>query len=536
MPLDPAVREALASVVGAENLSDGRPVTQTYAYNWGVELLNAQRGLEPCPFTHEPVAVVLPGSTAEVQQVVQLCNAHGLRFKAQSTGFGPWNTVSGPDTLVVDLRRMNRIVKIDPANLYAVVEPYVSGAQLQAELMKDGLNCHMPGAGPQVSPLASATSMAGHGFTSPSTGFSGRNVLGVEWVLPSGEILRLGALGNEADPDWYTGDGPGPSLRGIMRGYSGTKSGLGIFTRCAVKLYPFPCAPEWSLSGNSPKYEFEIPDFLQYHILNYKSYEALERAIVRIEEEELAFMCFHTSKFGLATIFANTLWRAIWNIVRVVIRRVKRPLVVLVAARTEREFQYKEKVMAAVVAETGGKDLTKTGKFVPKSLFYAEALRPQLGFHSFLVGRTFQSTHGGMDTFTMCRKMMQANIPLKKAFIKRRVIADDTGDGVWSTSFEHGHFFHAEMPTMYDQTQDRSIKGMAEYFDETNKMDLVNHLGIPFFIEGDEMHDWYGPHCSDYHVWLRQIKAAFDPNGTADPGFYISANPAGTPAGDESEK
>ena len=76
---------------------------------------------------------------------------------------------------------MNKIRKIDAKNMYTIVEPYVTGAQLQAELVKLDLNCHMPGAGPMVSPLASSTSMCGPGFTSESTGFSGRNVLGTEW-------------------------------------------------------------------------------------------------------------------------------------------------------------------------------------------------------------------------------------------------------------------------------------------------------------------------------------------------------------------
>jgi len=84
----------------------------------------------------------------------------------------------------------------------------------------------LPYARPHVSPLASATSMAGSGFTSPSTGYSARNVLGVEWVLPTGDIMRLGSYGLKNNSDWYNGDGPGPSLRGIMRGWVGAKSGI----------------------------------------------------------------------------------------------------------------------------------------------------------------------------------------------------------------------------------------------------------------------------------------------------------------------
>jgi len=237
MALDKEILKEFVEVVGKENIDDGEVMTNAYAYNWCMEIFNYMEGKEPIPFSPIPKAVVLPSSTEEVAQIVKLCNKYGIKFKAQSTGLGPWNQPSTDNSIIIDLRRMNKIVKIDAKNLYAVVEPYVSGAQLQAEIMKHGLNCHMPGAGPQVSPLASATSMNGPGFTSPSTGHSARNVLGVEWVLPDGEIMRLGSLGLKNNSDWFNGDGPGPSLRGIMRGWAGAKSGIGVFTRVAVKLF-----------------------------------------------------------------------------------------------------------------------------------------------------------------------------------------------------------------------------------------------------------------------------------------------------------
>jgi glycolate oxidase len=71
--------------------------------------------------------------------------------------------------------------------------------------------------------------------------YSPRNVLGVEWVLPDGELLRLGTPG--CGEGWFSGDGPGPSLRGIMRGASGAFGGLGVFTACDIKLFKCPGTP-----------------------------------------------------------------------------------------------------------------------------------------------------------------------------------------------------------------------------------------------------------------------------------------------------
>ena len=86
---------------------------------------------------------------------------------------------------------MNHIIEINEKSMYAVVEPYVVGAQLQAELMKRGMNCNIKGAGSNGSAI-----LKGHGHMDQTTGGDDRNYLGVEWVTPEGEIIRLGSLGS----------------------------------------------------------------------------------------------------------------------------------------------------------------------------------------------------------------------------------------------------------------------------------------------------------------------------------------------------
>ncbi len=518
MVLEKMILKEFQDVVGAENISDSEVMTNAYAYNWCMEIFNYMEGKEPIPFSPIPKAVVLPSTTEEVQKVVKLCNKYGIKFKAQSTGLGPWNQPSTDNSIIIDLRRMNKIVKIDAKNLYAVIEPYVSGAQLQAEIMKYGLNCHMPGAGPQVSPLASATSMNGPGFTSPSTGHSARNVLGVEWVLPDGELMRLGSLGLNNNPDWYSGDGPGPSLRGIMRGWAGAKSGIGVFTRVAVKLFPYPCSTEFKLDGCSPDYDFDIPDFMRVYVMDCGTFSHLEKAMLWVEEEEISFMCSHLSGFAVMAIFALNI-EGLMD--KMALGAMKVPLVVIITARSNREFDYKQKVMSMILEEMKLTNIIGT-LYTPNPIFYAEALRSNLGLHGFIATGGFQSTKGVCDTAAVCLQSTKKNIPLKKKFIKKGVIVNDFGEGHWMTSYESGHYFHVESPTPFDQTDVGSVEGMAEYMEASNQMDLLKHLGAPFFVEGDSMHELFGPHMSNYHIWLRKIKQAFDPNNIADSGFYIS--------------
>ena len=86
--------------------------------------------------------------------------------------------------------------------MYAVVEPYVIGAQLQAECMKRGLNCNLTGAGGNCSalPLAAHVNL---GHLSQSGSYGERNQLALEWVTGDGEIVRLGSLGTNGE--WFCG-------------------------------------------------------------------------------------------------------------------------------------------------------------------------------------------------------------------------------------------------------------------------------------------------------------------------------------------
>ena len=518
MVLEKEVFKEFEDIVGVGNIDDGDVITNVYAFNWCMEIFNYMEGKDPIPFSPIPKAVVLPSTTEEVQHVVKLCNKYRIVFKAQSTGLGPWNQPSVDNSIIIDLRRMNKIVKIDEKNLYAVIEPYVSGSQLQVEIMKYGLNCHMPGAGPQVSPLASATSMNGPGFTSPYTGHSARNVLAVEWVLPDGEIMRLGSYGLKNKPDWFYGDGPGPSLRGIMRGWAGTKSGLGVFTKVAVKLFPYPCSTEFKVKGNSPNYDFDIPDFMKLYVMDCGNFKKLEKVMLRVEEEEISFMCSFLSGFAVMAIFSNSI-ESLMD--KMPIGQMKAPLVVIITARTKREFAYKQKVMDILLKKFKLKNII--GKlYTPQPMFYAEALRSNLGLHGFIATGGFQSSKGVADTASVCLRSTKSNIQLKQEFIKKEAIANDFGEGTWMTSYESGHYFHMESPTMFDQTQENSVKGMAEYMEKSNQLDLLKHLGAPFFVEGTSMHNLFGPHMSNYHVWLKKIKENFDPNNISDSGFYIS--------------
>ena len=146
---------------------------------------------------------------------------------------------------------MNRILEINEKSMYAAVEPYVIGAQLQAELMKRGLNCNRAAPAP-TAPALPLAAHVGLGHMSQSGSYTERNLLALEWVTGDGEIVRLGSLGSLGE--WFCGDGPGPSLRGIIRGNTTPLAGLGVFTGGAVKIYHWPGPPAFPVEGVCPQY------------------------------------------------------------------------------------------------------------------------------------------------------------------------------------------------------------------------------------------------------------------------------------------
>ena len=285
MALSREAYEALEDIVGLKNISEEPAVLDSYRWMSDNEISTPDRSGF---FPFIPEAVLLPGGTEEVQAVIKACNRYGIKCKPFSTGWFTTAQAMSEGVIILDLRRMNRIVEIDEKNMFAVVEPYAIGAQLQAEVMKVGLNCHLIGAGASCSPLASATAAIGNGADGIFMGYSPETLLGMEWVMPDGEILRTGSLG--AGNGWFCGEGPGPSLRGIIRGKGGSMGALGVFTKCALKLAPWPGPTEFPVEGTVPAYKSSLPDNFRTYTVVFPSWQQYADGIYKLYDSEICYI------------------------------------------------------------------------------------------------------------------------------------------------------------------------------------------------------------------------------------------------------
>ena len=285
---------ALEDIVGAENVSRDAAILDNYAFQYLAELVRPEHS----HFMPRHAAVALPASTEEVQAIVRLANKHGFKVKPHGTGWYLFNAAVKEDdpTVQLDMRRMNAIVEIDAQNMYAVVEPYVIHAQLQADVLKLGMNINIPGVGCSSSIVASACAYAGQGPFTYFLGGNAENVLGMEWVTPEGEIVRTGSLGS--GDGWFCSEGPGPSVRGICRGAIGSRGGMGVYTKCAIKLGPSLGSEEWQVNGTLPAYRLPLAETQRAYTIAVPSWDAWADAYYEIYDNEIGYI-FHR-QFNLA--------------------------------------------------------------------------------------------------------------------------------------------------------------------------------------------------------------------------------------------
>jgi glycolate oxidase len=269
--------QTLQSIVGTEWVSDDPAICEADRY---CSLAS------PTEEKRRPGCSIEPATTEEVQAIVKVANRYRIPFVVTSTFYGAGTYCRKDDSMLIDLKRMNQL-EIDEENLYAIVGPGVAFSALQADLLKMGLVTFVPGCGGQASVVANTVNM-GDAPIGWRHGLGYQRLLGVEWVLPDGEILRMGS--RAISDDYFWGDGPGPDLRGLLRGCAGHQSRLGIVTRIGVKVFPF-VSEELKPEGWAYHTTMNLPPnrFKWYNIRFYSREDAIN-AMFEIGRCEIALV------------------------------------------------------------------------------------------------------------------------------------------------------------------------------------------------------------------------------------------------------
>jgi glycolate oxidase len=215
--LKPSVLKELKSIVGPANFSTSPEELVVYSYD-----ATRQESL--------PWVVVRPRTSREISEILKLANRQLFPVVPRGAGTGmSGGSVPVQGGVVLSLERMNHILEIDERDFIAVVEPGVITGDLQREAESRGLFYPPDPASRKFCTLGGNVAECAGGLRAVKYGVTKDYVLGLEVVLPTGEIITTGARTVKSVA--------GYDLTKLIVGSEGT---LGVVTRITVKLLPLP--------------------------------------------------------------------------------------------------------------------------------------------------------------------------------------------------------------------------------------------------------------------------------------------------------
>jgi alkyldihydroxyacetonephosphate synthase len=220
------ILERLYNIVGAENVSDKELDRIAYSKDyWPIALRWVLEGKVPAL----PDYVIWPENTKQISDIIKLANEEDIPV----TPFGEGSGVLGgaipvKGGIIIDMKRMGNILKIDDKNLTVTVQSGINVMELERALNKEG---YTMGHSPQslyCSSLGGNLATRAAGQFSTKYGKIDDMVISLEAVLPQGEIIR-----SKSVPKSSTG----PRIDKLLLGSEGT---LGIITEATLKIWPYP--------------------------------------------------------------------------------------------------------------------------------------------------------------------------------------------------------------------------------------------------------------------------------------------------------
>ncbi len=503
--------KAFETALGEGNVKDNPATVNAYFGDWLPPKILGQ--------SVPPEFVVLPNGTLETQAVVKICNRYKIPFIP--VGSNQWSLTSAPNrpnTVLIDCKRMGQIQEIDEQNMYAVVEPLVSLAQLHAEANRRGLYIGSPEASAQSSAVAGHLfqGMWGVGYR---LGVAYRNILGLEWVLPNGEILRTGSFSQDAGCGFW-GEGPGPDLRGMLRGYAGAMGGVGVVTRMAVKLHPYPGPKEWPCEGHIPNQISILPeDKFKWYIVKYESLEDAINFMYEVGKAEIGGVVQKWPTVYYIWWWANSneeYWET-WK-KRVFQDNVKNAVgVCLWGFTSDKQVDYEQRVLQDIIEETGGKLIPKEvyDMWVPRTA--NNWIRDTNGSRMMRPSGTFLALRLPTDTLRYSIDVVKTGYEWVDKFSPP--ILDSDGPD-WIGGYDFGHFGFGETDFPVEKTPE-ALGDLMEKLLGMTKEDLQNGLenGVGPFL-GGAYHQMAGD-VFNYGDLLKKIKKAIDPNVISNPPHNI---------------
>lgn len=503
----PHIYQTIAEVVGPDFVSDAPVVRQTYCKDGAFPAIMRRYQKDPSAV---PDLVALPASTEEVQGIVRIASRYGLKVIPIITGA---NMVSlaittEPGTIILDLKRMDRILDIDERNMTATIQPYVSFARIQTETMKRGLwNGGTPLA-PGSCGLLSNIINSGTWQSSLAYGVGLRSLVNLTLVLPNGDLLRTGSATVPGCSNFWC-QGPGPDLKGVFEFTN--HGGLAIIVEATVKLYPW-AGGEWPQEEiyNRPP----LPANHRIYYVEYPDIESMNEAMYQIAHSGIGTHLNGASNGWVTAMTQPTEEQATQKWREGVFPR-HLIYVITAGVSSPRQLEYEENVLKDIVQDTGGKfrdDLKEE-----MATWHGDAFRDGCGSR-FQRHGSFSSIKLGCGNIDNHREYFERSQEIVRKH--RHYFYDE--ETPWVYIFERGYYALFEDDTVFDQSDYEEVKQAKDMnvdgFIRTPRADLLD-LGY-YYMEPvlTIFNPMVGPNAKH---WVAQIKQVFDPGNTMNPGKLI---------------
>lgn len=248
------------------------------------DLSTREEDLHCCSFdgtgkTYLPEAVAYPQNTEQVSEIMKLANQYNFTVVPRGAGSGmTGGAVPLKGGLVLAMSKLNRILEIDVDNQIAVVEPGVITGDLQNEVKKVGLSYPPDPASLKYCTIGGNAAECAGGPSAVKYGVTKDFILGLEVVLPSGEILHTGAR-TEKSVTGYD----------LTRLFVGSEGTLGIITKIYARLLPLPVHKETFLvESKSLKAATEMVAKVLNSNITPRTLEYMDKTAISIVRDKLS--------------------------------------------------------------------------------------------------------------------------------------------------------------------------------------------------------------------------------------------------------
>ncbi|MEJ2719155.1 MAG: FAD-binding oxidoreductase [Deltaproteobacteria bacterium] len=478
------IKGQLAAVVGKDNISDEPGILESYSSDYSL----TTPGKAGC--------VVYPENTAQIAEVVKLCNRDSFPIiPCSSRVHFRGCTIPKQGGAILDLRRMNKIESYNERNRYVAIQPGVTWRQIQDDLVGRESMVSSP--------------LLPHGDQSVVTTFLERDplvialfeynepLMSMEVVWPDGSVFRTGSASAPNFPKTFVeGTNPmGPGTLDFYRLLQGAQGTMGIVTWAMVKT------------------EYLSPTSKVFFMGFDRVEEAIE-PLYWILRKKIGYECFLMNRLELACILAEDGGEELeamketvpeWTVV-VILRSARR--------RPEEKFAYEEEALMKLRRDFFGVEVMPSLPGLPNAgNQLSQMLRKPWSGEPYWKHRY----QGNCQELFFVSKMtdvpeyvdIMLTIAGRNGFPVSRL-------GCYVQPIDNGRACHCEFDLFYDQ-QDSAQVAVVDRVMKEGAAHLLNR-GAFFSRPYGDLSDMVYARAADYTAALKKVKAIFDPNNILNPG------------------